>query len=111
MSLLPQMKASTKRKLLFAISEVDEHCFKAVEIAASLGLSRACLSTELKVLLDEGLLEQREGKSLSISPKGEVEMRKSMDDLDKLSQAISSSFKMKEKESRHLARSLLEGTY
>jgi Mn-dependent DtxR family transcriptional regulator len=105
------MKSATRRKLYLAISECDFHFFKAVEIASSLGVSRACACAELKVLLEEGILFEKEGKRLSLTPQGEQEVRKAVEEYERLASAIRNGFNYSQSESRHFARSLLEGTY
>jgi Mn-dependent transcriptional regulator len=105
------MKPVTKRKILLAIAEGDPHHFKAVEIASSLGVSRAWVSSEVKHLLDEGLFIEGKGKKLSLTEQGEKEMELAKEEYRKLSLAIAVEFSLSSAEAHRLARRLLEGTY
>lgn len=111
MPLLPQMKKATERKILLAIAEGDPHHFKAVEIASTLGVSRAWVSAEVKGFVQAGLFAPTAGKTLSLTERGEREMADLLEQYHKLSSAIVSGFKLSPREARRLARSLLEGTY
>jgi|GEM_PF-4246619 DNA-binding MarR family transcriptional regulator len=105
------MKAATKRRILLAISEGDPHHFKAVEIASSLGVSRADVSAEVKVLIEAGLCWEVQGKTLSLTPEGEKALEEVLEQYHKLANAIALEFHLSLRESHRLARSLLEGTY
>lgn len=105
------MKKTTERKILLAIAEGDPHHFKAVELASALGVSRAWVSAEVKDFIQAGLFVEMAGKTLSLTSQGEKEMALFVEEYQKLSAAIVSEFRISPREARHLARSLLEGTY
>ena len=101
------MKPCTRRKLYLAIAECD---FKAVDLASSLGVSRACVFKEIRVLLDEGIIRMNpSSKRLYMTKKGKEEIDRLSEVYLKLSSCISESFSLSQLEGKRAARDLLEG--
>lgn len=105
------MKAATKRRILLAIGEGDPHRFKAIEIASSLGVSRADVSAQVKRLKEAGIFREGPGKILSLTPDGEKALAELNEEYRKLSLGIALEYRIPLREARRIARHLLEGTY